>query len=247
MTFKTLSVVIPTYNEKENIRILIPRIFEVLDKIGIEFELIVVDDTSPDGTAEEVRKLGEYFNCKVIVKEKKEGIGAAHVVGYNESKGEIILTMDADLSHNPGEIPKLLTEIKKGADVVLGSRHLSKGFYEGEKLQTKIKKYISNFGNTLVRLLLGTEAHDYSNGFRCFKKEVWGSIQTVEKGNAFLMEFVVRAHRGGYKIVEVPTTFVDRRMGESKLNLPKESMMFLLQIIRLYIQHSKIKYILKLE
>jgi dolichol-phosphate mannosyltransferase len=228
-----ISVVIPTYNERKNISILIPQISDVLIMEDMKFEIIIVDDSSPDGTADLVKELSEKYNCRAIVKETREGVGAAHAVGYNNAKYDIILTMDADLSHSPQEISLLLKNLNKSADIVLASRHLESSFYEKKKVKTKIKSRVSSVGNALIKVCLKTDVHDYSNGFRCFKKEVWNSIKVEDKGNAFLLEFIVKAHKRGFKIVEVPTTFNDRQYGKSKLNLPKESINFLIKILYL--------------
>lgn len=227
-----ISVVIPTYNERENISILIPKVYDILKREGAPFEIVAVDDSSPDGTAEWIKEMGGKYNCRVIVRETRMGIGSAHAVGYNNAKGDIILTMDADLSHSPEEIPLLLENLKE-VDVVLGSRHLEGSIYERKKIKTRIKNLVSTWGNTFIRLCLGVGVHDYSNGFRCFKKKVWNSITVEEKGNAFLMEFVTKAHRAGFKIVEVPTSFFDRRFGKSKLNLSREAVNILIRVMYL--------------
>ncbi|MBN2517868.1 MAG: glycosyltransferase [Candidatus Altiarchaeota archaeon] len=227
-----LSVVLPTYNEKKNIQILIPQIQEFFKKEAIDGEVVVVDDSSPDGTAREAEKLNKKFkNVRVVLREKKEGLGAALRDGYNAAKGDIILSMDSDLSLNVKDAKKFLGMIEHGDDLVLGSRHSKDGYYEKKSFHTEIKSVISTLGNLFTRLATGVNVPDFSLNFRAMKKNVWRSIKTEEKKNAFLLEMIVRIHSKGYKIGWIPVAFKDRIYGESKMQLSRQAPLFLKKAI----------------
>ena len=228
-----LSVVIPTYNENENINILIPKIESLLSKkFKNNYEIIVVDDSSPDGTARSAKKLSEkYGNINVIVKKKKEGIGAALKVGYNSAKGDLILSTDADLSFDAKDMERLIAEIKKGYDLVVGSRHLYERDYEKPNLQTKLKGFISRYGNMMVRLLSGLNIHDFSANFRVIRKGVWHKLKTTDNTNSILLEMILKTKYKGYRVTEIPVQFKDRIYGVSKLNLAKESPKFFVKLV----------------
>lgn len=229
-----ISVVIPTYNEKENISILVERIENVLKKDKKKFEIVVVDDNSPDGTADIAKALNEkYRNIRVLIRKKKEGVGAAYYFGYKNSKGSIVIGMDADLSHNPYEIPKLLKRLEDGYDMVIGSRHMRGSYYEHKKFNTFRKYLTSKYGNILTSFILGIKIRDFTNGFRCFKRGILQDIKLINKGNSLLMEIIAKAYWNGYKISEVPVTFIDRKRGSSKLRLLKEPIEFLGDVFQL--------------
>lgn len=231
----SLSVVIPTYNERENIGQLITILEKLHKKWPIsKFEIVVVDDNSPDGTAEIAKKLNrKYKNISVYVRRKKEGVGAAYFFGYRMAKGEIMVGMDADISHDPKQIPLLISEIDGGYDLVLGSRHIKGAYYERKKTETIRKYYTSKYGNIVTSLILGIKVKDFSNGFRCFRKKILDDIILELRGNSMLMEFIAKAYWKNYKVTEVPTTFMDRKRGKSKLKLIKEPLRFIKDVIKL--------------
>lgn len=214
-----LSIVLPTYNECANLEILIPQIEDVLKDIN--HEVLVVDDNSKDGTGELILELNNKFgNIRLISREKKKGIGAALRQGYMSAEGEIILSSDADLSFPVRDMIKLMNRIYDGYDFAIGCRHgLSGSYYEKKNLHTKIKGFISSFGNFMVRVLSGINIHDFSANFRAIRKEAWLKLNIKEDSNIMLFEMIVKAKRKGLRIAEVPVTFNDRIHGKSKLNL----------------------------
>lgn len=214
-----------------NITILIPYIEKLLSK-DLK-EIIVVDDKSPDGTGEAVLELNKiYQNISLITKEKKEGIGAALRVGYNAAKGDIILSSDADLSFSVEDMKKLVEKIDEGYDMVVGARHLNDTDYKTDYIKTKIKHMISRYGNKIITSLLNLHIHDFSANFRAMKKEVWHTIKTTEKTNSLLLEMIIKAHKHGFKVAEIPVVFKDRKYGKSKLNLWIEAPKFLVKVIQ---------------
>jgi dolichol-phosphate mannosyltransferase len=215
----SLSIVLPTYNERENILILIPLIEELLKKEKLDGEIIVVDDSSPDGTSQTALELNKkYNNIKVITRKKKEGIGAALIEGYNNAVKEIILSMDTDLSFDHNDIIRLIAKINQGHDLVVGCRHLDPKNYESRKFSTSIKRKISEFSNKLTSLILGLDIHDFSANFRAIKSDAWSALKVSEKGNLFLLEMIIEASSKGYRITEVPVTFKERIYGTSKVS-----------------------------
>lgn len=237
MQDKTVSIVLPTYNEKENIAILIPEIeaaFQKKQPYKLK-EIIVVDDYSPDGTAQVCQGLNKKYKNIVVLQKQKQGIGAALRQGYDHAKGDVILSMDSDLSFSVTDIPLLLEKIKQGSDLVLGCRHRVQGAgYETKQFGTRIKGQISSFGNQIIPYLLKIPVHDFSANFRAIRKEVWTSLLTTEKTNLLLLEMVVKVHKNGYKISEIPVVFSERRFGVSKLNLFVESLRFAYRLLFYY-------------
>ena len=230
---KKVSIIIPTYNEKENITLFIPLIEKLFQKSSRLKEIIVVDDKSPDGTGEAVLELNKiYKNIHLITKEKKEGIGAALRVGYNAAIGDIILSSDADLSFSVEDMKKLVEKIDERYDLVVGARHLNEEDYQSNYVKTGIKRTISKYGNKIVALLLRYNIHDFSANFRAMKKEVWHSINTQENTNALLLEMIIKAHQKRFKVTEIPVMFKDRIYGQSKLNLWIEAPKFLVKVIQ---------------
>ncbi len=237
MQEKTVSIILPTYNEKENIAILIPEIEALFQKKQLYQlkEIIVVDDYSPDGTALLCQELHKKYKNIVVLQKQKQGIGAALRYGYDHAHGDIILSMDSDLSFSVTDIPLLLEKIKQGNDLILGCRHSVQGAgYETKQLGTQIKGFISSFGNKLIPYMLNISVHDFSANFRAIRKDVWHSLLTTEKTNLLLLEMVVKVHKKGYKISEVPVVFSERRFGVSKLNLFAESLRFAYRLLFFY-------------
>lgn len=217
----SVSVVIPTYNERENIPILARRIHEVL--AGRTHEILVVDDSSPDGTGEAVRGLSKEIGVlRLLSKERKEGIGAALRHGYDGARCEVLVSIDADLSFDPADIPRFLRLIEDGCDLVVGSRHMPEGSYEAAAFGVRIKKCISAWGNRFVRALLGLPVRDCSANFRAMRRTVWTAIDTQDNSNSLLLEMILKAVRAGFKVAELPVAFKDRLHGTSKLNLALE-------------------------
>jgi dolichol-phosphate mannosyltransferase len=229
-----VSVVLATYNERENLSKLVPVIEDILEENRIDGEIIVVDDNSPDGTADLAKDLGvEYGNVRLLWRSGKMGPGSAHADGYRAAKGDIIIGMDTDFSHDPHDIPRLLAKIGEGYDIVQASRYIEGGAYEVNSFQTWKKKMASRVGNVLIAFLSRVPVHDFTTSFRAVRREVAESVLTESKGNSFFMEFLVKAHRKGFRIVEIPIAFPDRMIGKSKLNLGSQSLKMLVDLAKL--------------
>jgi dolichol-phosphate mannosyltransferase len=200
--------------ERSNVIVLIEQINKSLS--NYTFEVVVVDDNSSDGTADEVRRLiKDYGNTKLIVRSEKMGLGSAYRDGFKASSYEFIVQMDADLSHDPEEITKLLAGLSCG-DIVIGSRYVEDGSIVGWGLGRKL---ISGGANRLARLVLGLKPKDVTSGFRVYSKEAFEKIISQSKlnGYAFQVEVLYLAKKFGFKVSEVPITFKNRQAGESKL------------------------------
>ena len=212
-------VIIPTFNEIENIEKMIRKVFSLSEG----FHILIVDDGSPDGTAEVVKKLQiEYPNELFLMERKgKQGLGTAYIAGFKWSihkKYDYIFEMDADFSHNPDDLIKLYDSVQKdGNDVSIGSRYIKSGKVENWPLN---RIFISYGASLYVRMITFMPIKDCTAGFVCYKREVLENID-LDKirfiGYAFQIEMKYRAWRKGYKLKEVPITFVDRKEGHSKM------------------------------
>lgn len=230
-----LSIVIPTYNEKKNIGILIKNIAEAFK--GISYTVLVVDDNSPDGTGEEVHTLAtQGYPVKLILKEKKEGIGAALRVGYQQSQTPIIASTDADLSFDPKDLKRLYDNVSSGQSFVVGTRHSKGSFYETPNYSIWIKHLVSLLGNRVLRTLTGIPLDDFSGNFRVFTKDLWQAIETEENTNTLLFEMILKSYVKGYSIGQIPVAFRDRRYGSSKLRLSWEAPNFFIKLLK-YLRH----------
>ena len=213
---KTL-IIIPTYNEVDNLRPLIGEIFSYAPQTDI----LVVDDNSPDGTGKLADELSqENPQIHVLHRAGKLGLGTAYIAGFKyaiEQQYDAAFEMDADFSHNPRYLPDFLQAIED-ADMVIGARYIKGG---GTPNWSPLRRFISGGGNTYTRLMLGFGIHDYTAGFRCYRRRVLESIDldSIEsQGYAFQIELVYRVMRHNFKIVEIPIVFVDRRVGKSKMS-----------------------------
>jgi dolichol-phosphate mannosyltransferase len=230
-------VVLSTYNEKENLSKLVPVIETVFESNKISGEIVVVDDNSPDGTSDVVRELAvKYGNIRLLWRHAKLGPGSSHADGYKFARGNIVVGMDTDFSHDPHDIPKFIEKIYEGFDLVVASRYIRGGHYEVNSFQTWKKSLASKFGNLLIRYLSRVPVHDFTTSLRAVRREVIQNVETESSGNSFFMEFVVKAHRKGYKIAEIPIVFKDRVIGKSKLNLRRQSFKMLADLIGLSIK-----------
>lgn len=211
-------VIIPTYNEKENIGAIVDAVFDLQD----DFHILVVDDSSPDGTAELVKNLREKYplHLHLSIRKIKDGLGKAYIHGFQwaiQNSFDFIFEMDADFSHNPKDLPKLY-EACKNADMSVGSRY-SQGVNVVNWPMGRV--LLSYFASKYVRFVLGIPVHDTTAGFVCFKKETLQKIglDTIKlKGYGFQVEMKYRAFKKNLKIVEVPIIFTNRVKGESKMN-----------------------------
>jgi len=212
-------IVIPTYNEARNIGKLIEAI---LSLPGNEFNILVVDDNSPDGTGQLVETIKQrYSQVDVLHRQQKAGLGRAYVAGFKEvlARGaDYIIQMDADWSHDPKYLPALLGIVKQ-ADVAVGSRYIQGGGSSGWPLRRRL---ISAFGNTYARLILGLPLRDLTGGFRCYRRAVLETIglDSLDSiGYCFQIETIYQTYRHGFKITETPIIFVNRASGSSKLSV----------------------------
>ena len=213
-------VIIPTYNERENIENIIRAVF-ALEKV---FHLLILEDGSPDGTANIVKTLQQEFPERLFMIERKGklGLGTAYIVGFKwslEHNYEYIFEMDADFSHNPADLPRLYKACaEEGADVSIGSRYVSGVNVVNWPMGRVLMSY---FASKYVRLITGLPIHDTTAGFKCYRREV---LQTIDldgirfKGYAFQIEMKFTAYKCGFKIVEVPVIFINRELGTSKMN-----------------------------
>lgn len=214
-------VIIPTYNEKENIEAIITAVME----LPIEYHVLVIDDGSPDGTAAIVKELmANTYASKLHLVERsgKLGLGTAYIAGFKwaiEHQYDYIFEMDADFSHNPQDLLKLYDACaNQGADVAIGSRYVSGVNVVNWPMGRVLMSY---FASKYVRLVLGIDIHDTTAGFVCYRREVLETIELDKirfKGYAFQIEMKYTAHKCGFKIQEVPIIFVNRVLGTSKMS-----------------------------
>ena len=213
-------VCVPTYDERENIEPLVRALGEVLDTT--RDRVLVIDDGSPDGTGEIADRLADELEwLDVLHRTTKEGIGRAYLAGFARaiaSDAELVLEMDCDFSHDPSDVPRLIAACEGGADLALGSRWVSGG---GTVNWGLVRRLISRGGSLYARLTLGVPVRDLTGGFKCFRRRVLETIDLdaiAARGYGFQIEGTYRALRAGFHVVEIPITFVDRRVGESKMS-----------------------------
>ena len=214
-------VIIPTYNEKENIEAIITAVME----LPIEYHVLVIDDGSPDGTANIVKNLmvNKYVGkLHIVERAGKLGLGTAYIAGFKwaiEHKYGYIFEMDADFSHNPQDLLKLYDACaNQGADVAIGSRYVSGVNVVNWPMGRVLMSY---FASKYVRVVLGMKIHDTTAGFVCYRREVLETIELDKirfKGYAFQIEMKFTAYKCGFKIQEVPIIFVNRVLGTSKMS-----------------------------
>ena len=213
-------VIIPTYNEKENIENIIRAVF------GLEksFHILIVEDNSPDGTANIVRRLQKEFPEQLFMIERKGklGLGTAYIAGFKwsiEKKYDYIFEMDADFSHNPNDLPRLYKAChEEGGDVAIGSRYISGVNVVNWPMGRVLMSY---FASKYVRIITGIPVHDTTAGFKCYRRQVLETINLDKvkfKGYAFQIEMKFTAYKCGFKIIEVPVIFINRELGTSKMN-----------------------------
>ena len=212
-------VIIPTYNEKENITAIINAVIV----LGNQYNILVVDDGSPDGTANIVKELMQLHTDKIFIQERKGklGLGTAYIHGFKwalENQYDYIFEMDADFSHNPLDLDKLLAACENGADVAIGSRYVKGGATENWPLDRLI---YSKGGSLYTRMITGMPVKDPTAGFICYKNKVLAAMQLDHIsfiGYAFQIEMKFASWRLGFKLKEVPITFIDRKIGTSKMS-----------------------------
>ena len=229
-----VSVVLSTYNERENLSNMVPLIERIFSRNEIRGEIVIVDDNSPDGTSDVAREFGKkYGNVRLLWRPRKLGPGSAHADGYKFALGEIIVGMDTDFSHDPHDIPRFVAKIREGYDLVVGSRYIHGGQYEVNSFETLKKSIASRLGNVLILILSRVPLHDFTTALRAIRREVIRDVKTESKGNSFFMEFIIKAYRRGYRTTELPIIFRDRVAGKSKLSLGKQSFKMIADLLKL--------------
>ncbi len=220
MTASDSIVIIPTYNEKENVENIIRAVF-ALEKA---FHILIIEDGSPDGTASIVKELQHEFPDRLFMIERqgKLGLGTAYITGFKwaiEKKYDYIFEMDADFSHNPNDLPRLYSACAdEGYDLSIGSRYVSGVNVVNWPMGRVLMSY---FASKYVRLITGVNIHDTTAGFKCYRRKVLETINLDEirfKGYAFQIEMKYTAYKCGFKIKEVPVIFINRELGTSKMS-----------------------------
>jgi len=228
------TVIVPTYNEKENIESLVTQLLA----LPVTVDVIVVDDNSPDGTGAIADRLADENSGRVHVIHRagKLGLGTAYVAGFHKAIAagyELIITMDADFSHPPKNISDMVAKIGQGYDLVIGSRYVP----GGAAIECTLPRKMLSWGaNAFARMLLGLQANDTTAGFRCYRRQVLESIaldQIFSNGYSFLIEMLYRVQRAGWKVGEVPIVFQNRQQGVSKISR-NEIVKALYTVLRLF-------------
>jgi dolichol-phosphate mannosyltransferase len=209
-------VCLPTYNERENLE----RMLRALADKGVS--VLVVDDSSPDGTGELADRLAaELEQVQVLHRDRKEGLGPAYLAGFRAALAdpdvELVLEMDADFSHDPADVPRLI-QAASDAGVVLGSRYVDGGSIAN---WGPVRRFVSEGGSLYARWVLGVQVHDLTGGFKCYRREVLETLDLdaiSSRGYAFQIETTYRALRAGFRVLEVPIAFSDRERGGSKMS-----------------------------
>ena len=211
-------VVLPTYNEAENLERMVDA---VLENLPASRRILIVDDDSPDGTGRIADRLAaKHDDVSVLHRRVKEGLGPAYIAGFRRALADgarLIIEMDADFSHDPACLPQMLAAAED-ADLVLGSRYV-----EGGRVTEwgAVRRLISRGGSTYARAVLGVGVRDLTGGFKCFRREVLESIDldaVTARGYAFQVELTYRAIKAGFRVIEIPIVFRDRREGSSKMS-----------------------------
>lgn len=226
-------VIIPTYNEKENVESMIRTVIA----LPIPFDILIVDDNSPDGTAQIVKTLMQEFPDRVFLlsRQEKNGLGRAYIAGFQwalQKNYDYIFEMDCDFSHNPSDLIRLREVCYNGADVAIGSRYCKGGKVQNWPLGRILMSYLASL---YVRIVLWIPIHDTTAGFKCYKKYVLQSIDLNAiqfTGYAFQIEMKYAAYKSGFKITEIPILFKDREKGQSKMSIKifKEALLGVLKM-----------------
>ena len=213
-------LILPTYNEAENIEGLVRAALARLETTGLEHTILVVDDGSPDGTGVIADRLArELAHVRVLHRERKEGLGRAYLAGFAialDNGAELVLEMDADFSHDPADLPRLIAAAEH-ADLVLGSRYVPGG---GVTSWGRLRRLLSRGGSAYARALLGVPVNDLTGGFKCFHRRVLQAIDLENvhaDGYGFQIELTYKAVRAGFTVKEVPVLFRERSVGSSKM------------------------------
>eukprot|EP00158_Paraphelidium_tribonemae_P001531 Partr_v1_DN24517_c0_g1_i1_m19736 putative dolicholphosphate mannosyltransferase len=232
------TVLLPTYNERQNLPIIVYLLVKTFQEHSIDYEIIVIDDNSPDGTLQVAQQLQKiYGEDRIVLKPRKGklGLGSAYMHGIQFARGSFIIIMDADMSHHPKFIPDFIRTLgRTKSDIVTGTRYALGGSVYGWDLRRKLTSRVANY---IAHVLLSPGVSDLTGSFRLYKKDVLVKLieATTAKGYVFQMEMMVRAkHQFNFKISEVPISFVDRVFGQSKLG-PNEVVQYLKGLAKLFL------------
>jgi dolichol-phosphate mannosyltransferase len=213
-------LILPTYNEAENIESLVRAVLPQLASTGLEHTILVVDDGSPDGTGQLADRLAQAIpQVRVLHRPQKQGLGRAYLAGFGAAlaeDAELLLEMDSDFSHDPADVPRLIAAAG-AADLVLGSRYVPGGGVEDWGV---VRRTLSRGGSAYARLLLGVPVRDLTGGFKCFHRRVLETIDLEDvhaDGYGFQIELTYKAVQAGFTVAEVPIMFRERRVGHSKM------------------------------
>jgi dolichol-phosphate mannosyltransferase len=213
-------LILPTYNEAENIEAVVRAALPALEGAGVRPTILIVDDNSPDGTGRIADRLaGEHEHVRVLHRANKCGLGRAYLAGFDvalANGAELVMEMDADFSHDPADLPRLVAAAG-AADLVLGSRYVPGGGVENWGL---VRRVLSWGGSAYARIVLGVPVRDLTGGFKCFHRRVLESLdleQVHADGYGFQIELTYRAIKAGFTVTEVPILFRERRVGQSKM------------------------------
>jgi dolichol-phosphate mannosyltransferase len=224
----SLSVVIPTFNEKENIAILVPRVQEVLRRHGIDGEIVIVDDRSTDGSLELLEQLErDDSQVRVVLRDPPPSLARAWWEGFELASRDNIVCIDADLCHDPNYFPEMLARLETH-DIVIGSRYL-----ESRTAMMEDKSLVAVYASAVARYLTwiatGFPETDTSHSFRMFKKPVFDAVKGKlrSEGNTFLIEFLIHAKRSGFSVCEIPIVYGKRVHGQTKLSVGREGIRYL--------------------
>ena len=218
----SLWLILPTYNEAENLEPFVRAVLPVLRRVAADPHLLVVDDSSPDGTGAIADRLAAELACvEVLHRAQKAGLGPAYLAGFERALragADLVVQMDADFSHEPAAIPELVAAVRD-ADVAIGSRYVPEGSIPEWGV---VRRLLSRAGCRYARTVLGVPVRDLTGGFKCFRRAVLDRIGldgVQAAGYAFQIEMTYRALRAGFRVAEVPIAFRDRRAGRSKMSV----------------------------
>jgi dolichol-phosphate mannosyltransferase len=213
-------LILPTFNEAENIEPLVRAVLPQLEATGVPHTVLIVDDSSPDGTGEIADRLAaELEPVRVLHRPRKEGLGRAYLSGFGialDEHADLVLEMDSDFSHDPADLPRLIAAAQE-ADLVLGSRYVESGGVENWGF---VRRTLSRGGSWYARAVLRVPVRDLTGGFKCFRREVLEAVPLHDvhaDGYGFQIELTYRAIQAGFRVLELPITFRERRVGSSKM------------------------------
>jgi dolichol-phosphate mannosyltransferase len=232
MMVEKISVITPVYNERENLPIFIGSLEKIISGQDKEFEIIIIDDSSPDGSAAIAEELAkQYGNIQVFQRPSKMGLGTAYKEGFKHATGDIVVSIDCDLSHDPLYLPSLI-EASRGSDIVIGSRFVEGGAIKGRTLW---RNALSVFANWFIRKLTGYQIRDWTSGLRIYRRDVLETVfpQVACKKWDFQFEVLYKSLRSNFSVTEMPIVFKERGGGRSKFDI-NEAFTFVKSVFQIY-------------